>query len=225
MSHSQERHNWELVKKSLIKHEVTLGRHISYQFLNSPRRILHMISYYKFSSKVIGSNKRVLDIGCGEGLGTWLLAVECGQAKGIDFDHEAIEVGKKNWNDPRISFEASDLLSLRKDIFDAVVNFDVIEHILPQNIPGFWQKISDSLTHDGIIIVGTPNITSDQYASQVTKAGHVNLYSGERLEAEMKQYFTNVFMFGANDEVIHTGYLPMAHYLIAVGCRRRKKEK
>ena len=26
-------------------------------------------------------------------------------------------------------------------------------------------------------------------------------------------------MFAANDELVHTGFLPMAHYLLAVGCR------
>ena len=41
-------------------------------------------------------------------------------------------------------------------------------------------------------------------------------------EEEMKKYFHHVFLFGANDEVVHTGFLPMAHYLIAVGCRKRK---
>jgi hypothetical protein len=26
-----------------------------------------------------------------------------------------------------------------------------------------------------------------------------------------------------NDEVVHTGYAPMAHYLIAIGCTRRAR--
>jgi hypothetical protein len=30
-------------------------------------------------------------------------------------------------------------------------------------------------------------------------------------------YFRNVFMFGMNDEVVHTGYGPMCHYLWMVG--------
>jgi hypothetical protein len=50
----------------------------------------------------------------------------------------------------------------------------------------------------------------------------MNLYSGDRLREQLKRYFHQVFLFGANDEVVHTGYLPMAHYLIAVGCRKRK---
>ena len=220
MKNYPERSKWEPVKNMMGDREVFLGKHLSYQFYKSPRRILHMMSYYKFASKLIGRGKNVLDIGCGEGLGTWLLAVECGQAKGIDTDSEAVKVGKSNWKDARISFESSDFLKIKQKAFDAVVNFDVIEHILPENSARFFKKISECLVHDGIAIIGTPNITSDQYASPVTRKGHVNIYSGERLEEEMKKYFHHVFMFGANDEVVHTGFLPMAHYLIAVGCRK-----
>jgi len=30
-----------------------------------------------------------------------------------------------------------------------------------------------------------------------------------------------VFVFSMNDEVVHTGFYPMAHYLLAVACHRR----
>ena len=37
----------------------------------------------------------------------------------------------------------------------------------------------------------------------------------------MQQFFHNVFIFSMNDEVVHTGYAPMAHYLLALGCTLR----
>ncbi len=37
----------------------------------------------------------------------------------------------------------------------------------------------------------------------------------------MSEYFHNVFMFSMNDEVVHTGYHRMAHYVIAL-CAGRK---
>jgi hypothetical protein len=36
------------------------------------------------------------------------------------------------------------------------------------------------------------------------------------LKATMSRNFHNVFMFSMNDEVVHTGYHKMAHYLFAV---------
>jgi hypothetical protein len=41
------------------------------------------------------------------------------------------------------------------------------------------------------------------------------------LKKTMQRHFHNVFMFSMNDEVVHTGFHPMAHYLFAV-CAGRK---
>ena len=213
---------WLNVKATMGDRSIEFGRHVGYWFRHSPRRLLHSMSYYKFASKLIGPGKRVLDVGCGEGLGTWLLGVENGFARGVDTDADAVAVAARNFgHDPRVEFAAEDFLAAPSHEWDAVVNFDVIEHILPANVGAFWGRLAGCLAYDGIAVVGTPNVTSDQYAGPVTRAGHVNLYSGERLESEMKEHFHHAFMFGANDEVVHTGFLPMAHYLIAVGCRKR----
>lgn len=213
---------WDDVKDLMANAPpVELGQHVAYWLRKTPRRALHSTSYYKFASKMLGRGRRVLDIGCGEGLGTWLLAVECGRALGVDFDADAIEVAKKNWQDARIAFQCADALSLAgQERFEGVVHFDVIEHIAPEHADDFLVKTADLLGPEGVYVVGTPNITSRQYASAVTNAGHVNLYSGERLEESLRKVFRFVFMFGANDEVVHTGFLPMAHYLLGVGCGR-----
>ena len=48
-----------------------------------------------------------------------------------------------------------------------------------------------------------------------------NLKTMAELRELMGRYFHNVFMFGMNDEVLHTGHAPMCHYLwaVAVGVR------
>ncbi|MBT7589588.1 MAG: class I SAM-dependent methyltransferase [Candidatus Scalindua sp.] len=219
---SEARSKWNPVKKIMGNPKVHLGRHLSYWWENTPRSALYFMSHYKFAAKMIGVDKRVLDVGCAEGLGTWLLALECGHAKGIDIDMQAIDIGKKNWRDPRISFECNDhIFKMKQDQYDAVVSFDVIEHIIPKNVDTFMRLIVDRLSENGVSIIGTPSLTGQTYASEVSKAGHVNVYSAERLEEEMLQYFEHVFLFCANDEVIHTGYTQMAHYYIAMGCKKR----
>lgn len=204
------------------EHPVSLGRYASYWFHRTPRRMLYALSYYKFASRLIGSPKRVLDIGCNEGIGTHLLSKECGFAMGIDFDEEAILSAKKNFTEKSVLFSSEDILKTKSSAkWDAVVNFDVIEHILPENADSFLTSMKEHLSSEGIAIIGTPSEISQKFASAVSKQGHVNIYSPERLEAEMKKHFSIVFLFSANDEVVHTGYLPLAHYLIAVGCKKK----
>ncbi|HEY9841290.1 MAG: class I SAM-dependent methyltransferase [Candidatus Sericytochromatia bacterium] len=220
MSHG----HWDEVTDMMQGHApVELGPYTSYWMRRSPRRTLHYLAYYKFAAKLIGTGKQVLDIGCAEGLGTWLLACECaGLAQGIDLDPELLAIAAANWPDPRVRFVCGDFLAQDWQAdWDAAVSFDVIEHILPEHVESFWQQLRSGLRHDGIAIVGTPSEISQTYASEISRRGHVNIYSGERLEAEMRRHFHHVFMFVAHDEVVHTGFLPLAHYLIAVGCRKR----
>ena len=195
------------------------GRYVSYWYHRSPRRMLHSLSYYKFAAKMIGKGKRVFDFGCNEGLGTYVLAKECGYAKGIDLDAEAIACAKRNYAGPEIDFSVEDILqSSQTESYDAIVNFDVIEHIDPEKVPFFWKAMQKKIKPTGIVVIGTPSEISQQFASEIAKSGHVNIYSPKRLNDEMEKYFKLVFLFAANDEVVHTGFLPLAHYLIVVGC-------
>jgi hypothetical protein len=106
-------------------------------------------------------------------------------------------------------------------VFDGAFCLDVLEHIAPEAESRFVLNVCESLTDDGVFVVGIPSLESQVYASEISKAGHVNCKTGEDLRAFMLKFFSNVFLFSMNDEVVHTGYAPMAHYLFAIGCGKR----
>lgn len=216
-SASQEEQKWTEFKKQLGNNSVVLGPYFAFQLRHSPRHILFSLSYHKFAAKMIGQGKRVLDIGCSEGLGTVLLTEFASRVLGIDIDGAAIAEAKKTFANEKTEFRHMDMLT--EDIpeqFDAAVSFDVIEHIYPSNAAVFIDRIANILSPEGIAIIGTPSETSQQFASQRTKSGHVNVYTAARLEEELKRRFHNVFIFSVNDEMVHTGYSPMANYLLAM---------
>jgi hypothetical protein len=77
------------------------------------------------------------------------------------------------------------------------------------------------LRKQGVAIVGMPSLESQAHASPQSKAGHVNCKTGGDLRQLFLDYFDNVFLFSMNDEVIHTGFSPMAHYLLVLCCGKR----
>jgi hypothetical protein len=97
----------------------------------------------------------------------------------------------------------------------------VIEHINAREEDVFVGNIVTSLTPEGVLILGSPSLESQTHASPASKAGHVNCKTGKELRALLERFFHNFFMFSMNDEVVHTGYFPMAHYLIGIGCTKR----
>jgi hypothetical protein len=85
------------------------------------------------------------------------------------------------------------------------------------NLKKFLENILNSLNEDGILILGTPNITASKYATKRSEIQHINLKSMKTLKNLLNNYFKNVFMFGMNDEVVHTGYSEMSHYIWGMG--------
>ena len=105
--------------------------------------------------------------------------------------------------------------------YDAIYSLDVIEHINREDEHGYLANLRGSLDDAGVLIIGTPSIESQQYASSQSKIGHINCKTGAELKALLQRYFVNVFLFSMNDEVVHTGFYPLAHYLIAICCGKK----
>jgi 2-polyprenyl-3-methyl-5-hydroxy-6-metoxy-1,4-benzoquinol methylase len=100
--------------------------------------------------------------------------------------------------------------------FDAANCLDVLEHIPTAQERRFLRNQADSLLPVGVAIVGMPSLESQAYASPPSRAGHVNCKTGRDLQTVLEEVFHGVFVFSMNDEVVHTGFQPMAHYLLAL---------
>lgn len=221
MKDSIEKKVWEKYQSLQQAKEFTFGPHYSYQLRNTPRHILFTLSRYKFAAKMIGSEKEVLELGCNEGLGSYYLSEFSRHVTGIDFDERAVKWAQANYTVPRLSFAMDDFLGKKYGNFDAVVSYDVIEHISKENEELFMDSVVLNLSKTGLCLIGTPNIESHKFANPEIAGAHINLYSWDALQLLAEKYFHNVFLFSQNDEMIHTGYAPMAHYLIVLCCSKK----
>ncbi len=101
----------------------------------------------------------VLDIGCGTGAGTNILAKSFKKVYGVDVSPEAIEYSKKYWKKKNISF----IVGSGTDIpfpankFDVVAAFEVFEHI--KDWRKFLLELKRVTKKNGKIFISTPNKT------------------------------------------------------------------
>ena len=195
-----------------------MGLMSSWAYLDDPKRLAFMMARYKFVAKMLDGFSHVLEVGCGDGFGTRVVAQAVGKVTAIDFDPEFIEDARAVAGDRYpIAFHQHDMLKAPfADSFSGAYSLDVLEHIEFCNEDRFITNIKSSLTADGVFIVGTPSIELQAYASRMSKLGHVNCKTQADLKQTMLGHFRNVFMFGMNDEVLHTGYAKMAHYNFAL---------
>jgi 2-polyprenyl-3-methyl-5-hydroxy-6-metoxy-1,4-benzoquinol methylase len=186
---------------------------------DDPRRLLFVLSRYKFVAKMLSGKRRVLEVGCADAFGTRLVMQEVAAVTAIDFDpvfiNDALERMKSDsWEcDCRVH----DILDGPvAEEFDAAYSLDVFEHIPPEQEDRFVRHLAESVGPHGVVIIGSPSLQSQAYASKGSKEGHVNCKDGKDLKRVMERRFENVFLFSMNDEVVHTGYHPMAHYLFTL---------
>lgn len=200
-----------------------MGLRSSQSWHDDPKHLLFRLSRYKFVGKMMSGADKVLEIGCGDAFGTRLVQQEVKSLEATDFDPVFVEDVKARMVDRwRFNVFVHDLLDGPiPGSYDGVYALDVLEHISQQHEQIFLANAFAPLTQNGVAIIGMPSLESQVYASPTSKAGHVNCKSMPELKKLMQGFFSNVFMFSMNDEVVHTGYHKMAHYIFAVGCSRK----
>ena len=201
------------------------GPWASYDWRRNPRGFLFKLARYKFAATMLTGSQSVLEAGCGDGMGLPLLLKDVGKVHAIDFEPFVVKNLEERYQSTPLNctFEVLDLTkSSPLGTYDAALSLDAIEHVDPTRENDFMSNVCSTLTKRAIFILGTPNITARQHASALSQAGHINMKSAETLRQTMGLYFHNVFIFSMNDEVVHTGFHPMAHYLFAMGVGLRK---
>ncbi len=202
---------------------VPLGLHANKQWFEDPRHLLFSMSRYKFVSKMLSGSTSVLEIGCGDGFNSRIVLQEVSKLTLVDMDPlfvaDAVSRRTDTWDYD--AFVHNILEGPVMGTFDAIYTLDVLEHIPAEHEETFLRNALMSLSAAGVMIVGMPSKESQAFSKPMEVTGHVNCKSQAELKSLMKKYFSNVFMFSMNDEMVHTGYGKLAHYIFALCCGAR----
>ena len=208
---------------------LTLAREVGYArlglmsnqtWIEDPSRLIYVLSRYKFVSRMLQGKENVLEVGCGDAFATRIVANRVKKLTAIDIDPAFIADAESLWIDklvPRPTFAIHDIIkNSTQGRFDGAYSLDVLEHIPQEFEHAFMKNVAASLEPHGVLIVGMPSIESQVHASPRSKEGHVNCKTGQDLVKLGQQYFHHCMLHGMNDEVVHTGFPKMAHYLFIV---------
>jgi len=195
-----------------------LGYMANQVYHDDPRRIGFVFARYKFVAKMLQGTSRVLEVGCADGFGTRVVQQHVGKVVGIDFDPVFVAdvQGRQNsrW---RWECRLHDILKAPvRPRFDAAYALDVLEHIPRSREGRFIRNMQASVHPRGVVILGTPSLESQKYASPQSRQGHVNCKTAAQLKAFLSRHFRHVFLFSMNDEVVHTGFPSLSHYNFAL---------
>lgn len=158
------------------------------------RIMVEHLHRYAFAGEFV-KNKVVLDIACGEGYGTRLLANNAKFAYGIDISQEAVEHASNHYVANNLQYLKGDACSipLQKEEIDLVVSFETIEHISGQEL--MIQECKRVLKKDGLLIISTPD---KKYYSEIPgyhNPFHVKELYPEEFRNLVSKYFSNIVLY------------------------------
>lgn len=160
---------------------------------------LFHIATYRFCLPFV-KNRRVLDFGCGSGYGTHLLSSDCEKITGIDISADAIAYARDHYQKDNLEYlQVNDIeaeaLPFEDNAFDAVISFQVIEHI--GQVEKYLSEIRRVLRSNGKLVIATPDRTTRLFPGQRPwNVYHLTEYSPDSFASLMTNFFPATELYG-----------------------------
>jgi SAM-dependent methyltransferase len=160
----------------------------------------HLAVYEWIAARV--SDASVIDMACGEGYGSDVLARTARRVVGVDANPEAHEHARLRYRRANLRF-ARELVETFSEPADAVVFLQTIEHLTdaPAALERFRTLVADPQTGGaarGTVFVSTPNVLTlaPEGASRSGNPWHVHEYRIEEFDELCRSCFSEVQMYG-----------------------------
>ncbi|SOE80818.1 Glycosyl transferase family 2 [Caballeronia arationis] len=149
-------------------------------------------------ARKLAAGKRVLDIACGEGYGSYALALSASSVVGVDISEDAVQHATKTYTREGLPLEfkvgSAAAIPLPDASVDLVVSFETIEH--HDQHEAMIAEIRRVLKPGGSLIISSPNKHEYSDVTGYANPFHVKeLYLGE-FEALLREKFPNVEIYG-----------------------------
>lgn len=155
----------------------------------------HLVAYRYLLP--LAEGKTVLDLGCGEGYGTDLLASRAAKAMGADLAPEAIYHARRTYRRPNLSFLYMDIyhLGLEDACCDLVCSLQVIEHMHEPR--GLVEEALRVLRPGGLCAISTPNrLIISPGREEPVNPFHIFEFDHRQFLDFMRGFFPQVEMVG-----------------------------
>ncbi len=160
----------------------------------------HLFRYVWALPYAFGRN--VLDLGCGSGYGTALLAGVARSVVGVDYDSEAVGLCAETYGglrNVRFAVMEASHLGFGTGRFALLTCFEVLEHLSSGDANTAMAEMARVLEGAGLLLASTPNrlVEVPHYrATGLHYDRHINYYSPRELRRDLLSHFAEVQLLG-----------------------------
>ena len=156
-----------------------------------------MRTRYEWASK-LSTNKDVLEVACGAGIGLGILARKANSVIGGDIDHEVLSFGLAHYDTSKIQIKKLDAceIELPDNSIDVVVCFEAIYYF--PSLDNFLSEVERILRPDGVLLCSSVNC---EWSGFNPSSHSVNYYSLNEMESKLEHRgFSSDFFIGFEDK-------------------------
>jgi ubiquinone/menaquinone biosynthesis C-methylase UbiE len=160
-------------------------------FINGEVTIEHLHRYATVLNLV--RDKVVLDIACGEGYGSNLMADYAKRVIGVDIADKVISEASQKYCKSNLSFVVGDAtqIPLPDNSVEVIISFETLEHHTKHQ--EMFKEIIRVLKHDGFMIMSSPDKkTVMDYCKGYVNIYHVKELTTQEFKSLVESYFSNV---------------------------------
>ncbi len=156
----------------------------------------HLHRYHEAAKTVLRTDC-LLDLACGTGFGTNILAEHTeGMVIGGDVDPSAIEECREHWNLANLEFRVQDGVAIvfEDAFFDKLVSFETIEHTARYR--EMLAEFNRVLKPGGTAFISTPNFSINSPSGVLTNPYHTQEFEYDELLGLLSKAFDRVRILG-----------------------------
>ncbi len=155
----------------------------------------HLVVYDWIAERVAGG--RVVDMACGEGYGTEVLARRAAHVTGVDANPDAYEHAKARYGSEKIAI-VRDLIETFAEPADAVVFLQTVEHL--HEPAAALRHFGSMLEPGGAVYVSTPNVLTlaPEGAERSDNPFHIHEYKAGEFRELCRRVFGEVDLYGVH---------------------------
>jgi hypothetical protein len=182
---------------------------------DNPRRLAALLARYNFVAKMLSGRRDVGECGRGDAFGTRIVLEEV--VRVTAYRRDPVLIGGIQGQHSAIEAKVHDILRdpLPRQ-HDAIFSLDVMDSIMPETEGAYLTNLWASLDPGGVLIIGTSLTDAGGPIGPAAGERRINRKTGPELQAQLKHYFSSVFLHSMNEEEVQVGVSPGADYLFAV---------
>jgi SAM-dependent methyltransferase len=152
------------------------------------------LTVYEWIARRVGG-LRVIDMACGEGYGSNVLAATAASVVGVDANPQAHEHARLRYRRQNLRF-ARELIETFSEPADVVVFLQTIEHL--QDPAAALEHFRSLVGESGSVLLSTPNVLTlaPDGAERSDNPWHVHEYRAQEFLHLCREQFSSVQMFG-----------------------------